>query len=100
MKLMGLDPLTHKPIVEQKNHFSDQEIYQNLEIQENVTVPQNSDWPINDEDKKYSFFKNSEIGSSIMFQIGNLSMDPFQNWMDHNPFVWDGFSSLGDNFLP
>ncbi|KAL3644461.1 Transcription factor myb20 [Castilleja foliolosa] len=108
MKLMGLDPLTHKPIIEQKDQVfaeeSDQEIHQNLENQENVTyqVQQNSDGPIicdsNDEDKNYSFFKNSEIGSSVMFQIGNFSMDPYQNWMDHNPFMWDGFSSLGDNF--
>ncbi|GFP88337.1 protein odorant1 [Phtheirospermum japonicum] len=116
MKLMGLDPLTHKPMIEQntQNSESDQEIHQNLEIQENVTLPplrdyqvqQNSDGPIicdsNDQDKNYSFFKNSDIGTSIMFQIreplGSFAMDPFQNWMDHNPFIWDGFNSLGDTF--
>ncbi|PIN26396.1 Transcription factor, Myb superfamily [Handroanthus impetiginosus] len=109
MKLMGLDSLTHKPIIEQKTESSiaeSEEIHQNLEFQESVSIPPPEDYqPIcdtNQEKNDYSI-KNLEMGSSIMFQnkesVGNFSMDPFQSWMD-NPFIWDGFTSLGDYGFP
>ncbi|KAK6116572.1 hypothetical protein DH2020_049678 [Rehmannia glutinosa] len=115
MKLMGLDPLTHKPIIIEQKTTESEEIHQNLEIQENISLSPLKDYQIqqkteegaiicdSNQDKNCSFIKNSDMGSSIMFQIkeplGNFSMDPFQfqNWMD-NPFIWDGFSSLGDSF--
>ncbi|KAI3452629.1 hypothetical protein Pfo_009293 [Paulownia fortunei] len=114
MKLLGLDPVTHKPI-EQKTQNSateSEEIHQNLEVQGTFSLSPLQDYQMqqktegalicgSNQDKTDSCIKNLDMGSSIMSQIkeplGNFSMDPYQNWMD-NPFMWDGFSSLGDSF--
>ncbi|KAK4423912.1 Transcription factor [Sesamum alatum] len=111
MKLMGLDPTTHKPIEQKTQHSAaeSEEIHQKLEChQEPVSFSQmqeNTEGPVlicgSNQDRTDSCTKILDMGSSVMFQnrepVGNFPMDLYQNWMD-SPFVWDGFSCLEGSF--
>lgn len=111
MKLMGLDPTTHKPI-EQNTQYSaaeSEEIHQKVEFhQEPVSFSQMQEntegsAPIcgSNQDRSNSCTKIFDMESSVLFQnkepVGNFPMDLYQNWMD-SPFVWDGFSCLEGSF--
>ncbi|GER56048.1 myb domain protein 40 [Striga asiatica] len=124
MKLLGLDPLTHKPILtEQENQKSctgseEITIHGKMEILENVSnipplevyqMQQITEGSLSygsnqDNNKNHTFFKNnSDVGSSVVFQmkestLGNFPLDPFQSWVMDNPFIWDGFGYFGDDF--
>ncbi|KAL3835643.1 hypothetical protein ACJIZ3_010379 [Penstemon smallii] len=106
MKFMGLDPLTHKPLLVEQNDQDSSGESQKLEFQQNVSpdlkeyqIPQNTQLVSgpNHQDKNESCIKNMEMGSSIIESLGNFGLDSFQNWVD-NPFLWDGFSNFGDSF--
>ncbi|PIN09534.1 Transcription factor, Myb superfamily [Handroanthus impetiginosus] len=101
LKLLGLDPITHKPI----EHESDQEIHHNMEFQEPEDcqiLQQKTEEALisgSNQAKNECFVKNMEMGSSLMIQ--NLEpMESFSvdSWMD-SPFLWDGFSNFGESFL-
>ncbi|CAA0818365.1 myb domain protein 40 [Striga hermonthica] len=116
MKLLGLDPLTHKPIIlthdQQQNHqkscteISEEIIihHEKFEIFENVSNIPPSNHQDNNDYKNHTFFKsNSDVGPSVVFHmkegsLGDFFMDPFQSWVMDNPFLWDGFGNLEDNF--
>ncbi|KAL0447209.1 UNVERIFIED_CONTAM: Transcription factor [Sesamum latifolium] len=105
MKLMGLDPTTHKPIEQKTQHSAaeSEEIHQKLEFhQEPVSFSQmqeKTEGPAlicgSNQDRRDSCTKIFDMESSVLFQnkepVGNFPMDLYQNWMD-SPFVWDGFS--------
>ncbi|KAI3467649.1 hypothetical protein Pfo_024312 [Paulownia fortunei] len=111
LKLLGLDPITHKPIDQNSATESDQEIHQKLEFQETLSpdpkdcqMQQKTEGSLisgSDQDRNESCVMTMEMGSSLMFRnieaLGSFSMDPFQSWMD-NPFIWDGFNNFGDSF--
>ncbi|KAL8532820.1 hypothetical protein ACS0TY_009145 [Phlomoides rotata] len=103
MKLQGLDPVTHKPI-QQKNQEFTEEIHQQepvslllLKDDNQKTAEVSLDCVLNqhkidscNKNMDMSFFQNKET-------IGNFSMETYQIWMD-NPFIWDSFTSLGESF--
>ncbi|KAL8052703.1 hypothetical protein ABFX02_05G022900 [Erythranthe guttata] len=108
MKLMGLDPLTHKPILfDQTKAAQDSitgsvEIHQELEFQEsNLSLPPLDDYLQIQEKAEVSASNEEErndVTNSIMFRNEDFSVDCYyQSWMD-NPFFWDGFTTLTDNF--
>lgn len=121
MKLQGLDPTTHKPLIQPKNQDvlinSEESMHhdQNLGFQENMFIPtlkdydemqqQKTDGSIvcvpNQEKLDDSCIKNLDMASSVVFQnresLGNITMDSYQNLMD-NLYFWDCFTSLGDSF--
>lgn len=50
-----------------------------------------------------NYIKNLDMGSSLLFQnkdsLGNFSVDSnYHNNLIDNPFFWDCFTGLGDNF--
>ncbi|KAL3819325.1 hypothetical protein ACJIZ3_005230 [Penstemon smallii] len=114
MKLMGLDPMTHKPIDQQNSAGESEEINQKLEFHDSSDSPadlegytqmqQKTEGELicgSSQDKIESCIENMEMGSSIMSQnvetLENLCFDSLQNWID-NPFLWDGFGNLEEIF--
>lgn len=120
MKNNGLDPVTHKPLTQSNSHdFEDknEETEHHRRHQETVSIPTLKDYdqqqqqhktegsPSNQEsiNNDSSYIKNLEmgLGSSLLFQnkdsLGNFSVDSYHNLID-NPFFWDCFTGLGDNF--
>ncbi|KAL7110390.1 hypothetical protein ACP275_05G022900 [Erythranthe tilingii] len=106
MKLMGLDPLTHKPILfdqtkaDQDSITESAEIHRELEFQEsNLSLPPLEDYQVQEKAEVDSNEERNDVTNSIMFGNEDFSMDYYyQSWMD-NPFFWDGFTTLtSDNF--
>ncbi|KAL2519654.1 myb domain protein [Abeliophyllum distichum] len=120
LKLLGLDPVTHKPIEETENSAAEnEEIYQHILSKEKETdyelqqIEGTTVYGLN-EQKYISIFdntkENSEMGSILskntdesavnfttIMDGGDQVEDPFQNWIGSS-FQWDVFSNLGENF--
>ncbi|KAK4485720.1 hypothetical protein RD792_008366 [Penstemon davidsonii] len=96
MKLMGLDPMTHKPIDQQNSAGESEEINQKLELHESSDSPDLKGYT-----QMQQKTENMKMGSSIMSQnvetLENLCFDSLQNWID-NPFLWDSFGNLEEIF--
>ncbi|KZV40016.1 hypothetical protein F511_12411 [Dorcoceras hygrometricum] len=103
MKLLGLDPLTHKRIEPAPDPGS-KEIQHRWEDQETVSSSKDGQmWQIKAEGAKVSCMGRDEEESSFKNLMqnteswGDWSMDPFQDWID-NPFLWDTFNHLEYSF--
>ncbi|XP_042025906.1 MYB-like transcription factor ODO1 [Salvia splendens] len=119
MKLNGLDPVTHKPVLSKSHDFetNTEELMkhqQNLGFQETISIPSVEAYDqmqhktegssLSNQSNDYSScITNSDmgLGSSIVFQnkesLENFTMDSFPNLME-NPFFWDCFNGLGESF--
>ncbi|XP_073138765.1 transcription factor MYB20-like [Henckelia pumila] len=109
MKLLGLDPLTHKRM-EATPDSESKENQHGLEDQETVSSSKDGQmWQKAEggmvsctyDDYDESCIKNLMMGGSAMAQntesLGTWPMDPFQNWID-NPFLWDSFNHFDYRF--
>ncbi|KAL1556761.1 Transcription factor myb20 [Salvia divinorum] len=110
MKLKGLDPVTHEPILS-KSHDLEKEMHhhQNLGFQE--SLEDHDQMQHNREGSSMSIQSREEsscnknldvgLGSSLVLQnkesLGNFTMDSYHNFMD-TQFFWDCFTGLGDSF--
>ncbi|XP_016477155.1 myb-related protein 315-like [Nicotiana tabacum] len=126
LKLLGLDPLTHKPI-EQPDHHKNDDIKQNdssekEEINGKLELPEtlpSLDFPEEQQNIQNSTSSSSldemnesnlEMGSNELFQNSDTLEtfssdmynpgleDPFQNWIG-SPIHWNLFGNLDENFL-
>lgn len=118
MKLKGLDPVTHKPILSKSHDLetSSEEMHnhQNLGFQETVSVPSLEDHDQRQHNTRGSLMSNLSreessciknldmgLGSSFVLQnkesLGNFTMDSYHNFMD-TQYFWDCFTGLGDSF--
>ncbi|CAA2996531.1 transcription factor MYB20-like isoform X2 [Olea europaea var. sylvestris] len=117
LRLLGLDPVTHKPVDETENSAAEnEEIYQHIISKEKETDYQTEGAAKSgfNEMKNISIFdvpkENSEMGSILSKTTDESSVnfsaiidghdqfeDPFQNWIA-SPLQWDVFSNLEENF--
>ncbi|KAG6405697.1 hypothetical protein SASPL_133289 [Salvia splendens] len=118
MKLKGLDPVTHKPVLSKSQDLEttseEMHNHQNLGFQETVSIPSLEDHDQRQHNTKGSSMSNQSreessciknldmgLGSSFVLQnkesLGNFTMDSYHNFMD-TQYFWDCFTGLGDSF--
>ncbi|KAM7464710.1 hypothetical protein LguiA_032831 [Lonicera macranthoides] len=124
LKLLGLDPITHKPIVERYENFDAKEkrtvrCKTELELQNNDSVFQDEDYRVSQREGTLKSgleldeetcsiahmnemppslwvdsIVNNKTGPPSTFYVGNGIEDFVQQWMNDSPLPWDLFNNI------